>query len=207
MSDDQQPRAEWIFPEEKKSNTGRIWLIVILSVVAVAIVAALLFFFLPRADGTPDATPSPTPTASRTASPTATPTPTPTATASPTPSPSPSEDSEPTPPASPPPPDPDLETFTAQVQGPLDDGLRGLDLVQGNMDVGGQIVDSLQQDAQKLAGAAAPSSLADGWSAAVADYTARLGELRAALDSGADAQPALDASRASLGSLRSLVGL
>lgn len=48
MSDEQQPRAEWIFPEQKKSNKGRIWLIVGLAVLAVAIVATLLFFFLPR---------------------------------------------------------------------------------------------------------------------------------------------------------------
>ena len=42
MSDEQQPRPEWIFPEEKKSNKGRIWLIVGLSALALAIIGVLV---------------------------------------------------------------------------------------------------------------------------------------------------------------------
>lgn len=194
MSDEQQPRAEWIFPEEKRSNAGRIWLIVGLTVAALVIVGIVLFFLIPR-----DATPAPG--ASSTPSPTST-------SASPSPSPSETADPEPTPITTPPPaPNPDLATFTAQVEPRLDDGVRGLDLVEGNLDVGAQIVDSLQQDAAILSGAAAPSAIADEWSSAVAAHTSKLDELRTALDNGSDPQSPLNASRTALNELRAVVGL
>lgn len=188
---DEQPRAEWIFPEEKKSNAGRVWLIIGLSIAALIIVAVVLFFIIPRGT-TPDPEPS--------ASPTATPSPSASETTEPEPS--------PTPVTTPPPvPDPDLDTFAAEVQPRLDDATRGLDLVANNLDVGAQIVESLQQDAEILSGAAAPSSIADVWSTAVADYASKLSALHAAIDDGSEPQAALDAARSSLSALRGVVGL
>lgn len=202
---DEQPRPEWIFPEEKKSNTGRIWLIVGLSVLALLIVGALLFFLLPRGDA---AEPAPSPSASasdrptKTPSPTASPTPTLTPTAPPTVEPT----NEPVP-TQPPPADPDLETFVGQVQARLDDGVRGLQLVTDNMDLGAQIVDSLQNDAAVLSDSPAPSSIASDWSSAVAEYGSRLADLRAAYDGGADPSGPLDAARSALAQVRAVVGL
>jgi len=188
MSDEQRPDAVWVFPE-KKRKTGRIWLIVILSVAAVAIVAALLWFFLFHGDEDP--APTPTPTTS--------------VTASPTPSPSESATTDPT---EPPVPDPDLATFTTTVQPRLDDAVRGLDLVtQLEGDGAVQIVDSLQIDADWLSGTAAPSAIADNWSDVVSAYAARLSELRTAYENGSDATSALDAARTALTDVRTTAGL
>lgn len=198
MSDEQQPRAEWVFPEQKKTNKKRIWLIVGLSVLAVAIVAALLFFLLPRG-GKPEPTPTPTDTASSSPTPTATPTDTPTPTAAPTQEPG----------ATPPPvPDPDIPTFAAQVQPRLDDASTGLTIAA---DLSGQeaaqVVESLQQDAGRLSDAAAPSSISSAWYEGVGQYSARLGELRSAFESGSNTQSAMNAATAALKNLRALVGL
>ncbi|WP_300267295.1 hypothetical protein [Microbacterium sp.] len=194
MSDEPQPEAVWYFPE-KKSNKGRIWLIVGLVVAAIVIVAVVLFFLIPRgADPQPTSSPS--------------------SSASPTPSPSPSDSTDPAPDPSmtpittpPPVPEPDLETFTAEVKPRLDDAVRGLDLVADNREVGAQIVETLQQDAEILASAAAPQSIASDWSDAVVSYANTLNELRSVLDAGSDPRNALDTSRASLGELRALAGL
>lgn len=198
MSDEQQPRAEWVFPEQKKTNKKRIWLIVGLSVLAVAIVAALLFFLLPRG-GEPEPTPTPTDTASPSPTPTATPTDTPAPTAAPTQEPG----------TTPPPvPDPDIPTFAAQVQPRLDDASTGLTIAA---DLSGQeaaqVVESLQQDAGRLSDAAAPSSISSAWYEGVGQYSARLGELRGAFESGSNTQSAMDAATAALKELRALVGL
>lgn len=198
MSDEQQPRAEWVFPEQKKTNKKRIWLIVGLSVLAVAIVAALLFFLLPRG-GEPEPTPTPTGTASSSPTPTATPTDAPTPTAAPTQEPG----------TTPPPvPDPDIPTFAAQVQPRLDDASTGLTIAA---DLSGQeaaqVVESLQQDAGRLSDAPAPSSISSAWYEGVGQYSARLGELRSAFEGGSNTQSAMDAATAALKDLRALVGL
>ncbi|GAB3631147.1 hypothetical protein GCM10027421_05000 [Microbacterium shaanxiense] len=194
MSDEQQPRAEWIFSEQKKSNKGRIWLIVSLSVLALAIVATLLFFLLPRG-GDPEPTPSPTVTK------TATPTPTPTS----TPTPDPTTAPEPT---APPVPDPDVATFAAQVQPRLDDAATGLSIAAGSSgQEAAQVIETLQQDAGRLSDAAAPSSISSTWYDAVGQYSARLGELRGAFEGGGDTQRAMDAATAALQELRTLVGV
>ncbi|MFA4897483.1 hypothetical protein [Microbacterium sp.] len=204
MSDEQQPRAEWIFPEQKQSNKGRIWLIVGLSVLAIAIVGTLLFFLLPR-DGQPEPTPSPTASASTTPTPTVTPTVTPTPTPTTPPTVAPPEEPETTPP---PVPDPDVPTFAAQVQPRLDDAATGLRIVS---DASGQdavqVIETLQQDAGHLSGAAAPSSISSEWYSAAGDYSKRLGELRGAFESGSGTQSALDSATTSLQRLRALVGL
>lgn len=188
MSDDQQPEAVWVFPE-KKRNTGRIWLIVVLAIAAVAIVSALVWFFLLPDDEEPG--PTPAPTTSETSS------------TAPSPDETPIVD-----PSEPPVPDPDLATFTTTVQPRLDDAVRGLDLVtQLDGDGAVQIVDSLQIDADWLNGTAAPSSIADEWPAAVSTYATRLAELRTAYENGSDATSALDAARTALGDVRTTAGL
>ena len=200
MSDEQQPRAEWIFPEPKQSNTGRIWLIVGLSVLALAIVGVLLFIFLPR-DG--EASPTPSPTVTRTATPTPTPTPTPKPTSTPTTEPTTAPETTP-----PPVPDPDTATFAAQVQPRLDDASTGLSIASGSSGQdAAQVIETLQQDAGRLSGAAAPSSISSAWYEAVGQYSARLGELRGAFEGGGDTQSAMDATAAALQELRALVGL
>lgn len=204
MSDDQQPRAEWVFPEEKKSSKGRVWLIVGLSVLALAIVAALLFLFLPRTDSAPGATPSATPSTTASApSPSATPTPTESVPATAEP------DPEQTPITTPPPAsDPDMETFVGQVQPWLDDASTGLSLVAGmSGQEAVQVVDSLQGDAGRLSGMVAPASISSEWYSAGGDYSARLGELRSTVESGGATQGAIENATAALQKVRGLVGL
>lgn len=195
MSDEHQPEAVWVFPE-KKSNKGRIWLIVGLAVLAVVIVGVLLFFLLPR-DSEPVPTPSPTDSAA------ATPSPSPTVTQTPVPTEAPVEESTP-----PPVPDPDLSTFTGQVQPWLDDAVTGLGFVADmNGQEAVQVIDSLQQDAERLSDAAAPSSIASEWQSAVAEYASKLSAVRGAFEDGAAPQSAIDGATASLQELRDLVGL
>ena len=197
MSDDHQPEAVWELPDEKKRNSdrGRIWLIVALVIVAIAIICVPLYFLLAHGDETE---PTPTPSSSASPMPTTTPTATPTATPDPTTEPTP----DPTQPSV-----PDLATFTEQVQPRLDDAVRGLQLVTDNIDLGAQIVDSLQQDATVLSDTAAPSSIADDWSTAVSHYASALNELRGAYDNGTDPQAALDAASTALQEVRAIVGL
>ncbi len=209
MSDEHQPEAVWVFPE-KKSNKGRIWLIVALSVLALAIVLVVLYFFLPRTPApqptaTPSATASPSPSSSATATPTPTPTPTPTATSEPVPSQAPTEEPKPVPP---PAPDPDVSSFAGQVRPWLDDAATGLGYVaDSNGQEAAQIIDTLQQDAQRLSDAGPPRSIASDWYPALGDYSAKLGELRSAADNGVVSQSALNGTKNALKALRSLVGI
>lgn len=195
MSDEHQPEAVWVFPE-KKSNKGRIWLIVGLAIAALVIVAVVLFFIIPRG-GVSQPTPSASTTATPSPSPTLTPTPTATATEAPNP-----EQTQP------PVPDPDLSTFAGQVQPRLDDAATGLGFMS---DATGQeavqIVDSLQQDAERLSDAAAPSSISSKWYSAVDQYAAKLGALRSAVEGGSGTQAALEGATAALNDLRAVVGL
>ncbi|MDA4893603.1 hypothetical protein PFZ55_42760 [Streptomyces sp. MS2A] len=212
MSDQQptQPRAEWVFPPER-NRKGRAALIVILVLVVVLIAALLVFFMIPKGSPGPDPSSSP----SATSTPTRTPSPTPSASRSPTTAPSPAPTTpaptpDPTVPPTeqPPPPDPDVETFRGSVAPRLDDAVNGLDMVTGTTGQEAlEVVDQLQQDAQILNDTPAPSSLAESWPAALGDYAARLADLRGAAEAGSDTQPALDAAKGALGSLRALIGL
>ena len=197
---EQQPELRWAPIPPKPSNRGRVWLIIGLSVAALAIVGALLFFLLPRDAAAPDATPSPSSSMSPTGSPTATPT----ATATPT-SPSPSPDPVVT---EPPVADPDMDVFRDQVSPRLGDAMTGLGIVASTS---GQdalsVLDTLRGDAQHLAGVVAPSSIQATWYDSVSAYAQRLEELRAAVDAGSDTASAVDAARAAAEHLRSLVGL
>ncbi|WP_337750189.1 hypothetical protein [Microbacterium sp. B19(2022)] len=202
--DESQPDLSWAPLPPQPKRTGRVWLIVGLSVAALAIVGLLLFFLLPRGDSPePSESASPTPTASATptSTPTPTPTPTPTATAAPEP--------EPTPALTPPPAtDPTVEVFRGQVSGWLNSAPRGLDIIAG---ASGQdalpVVDTLQQDAQRLSDAQAPSSIATKWYDGVTDYAQRLTQLQAAITNDSGVPAAVDAARKSVNALRSLVGL
>ncbi|CAH0129170.1 hypothetical protein SRABI76_00253 [Microbacterium oxydans] len=194
---EQQPDVRWAPIPPKPSNRGRIWLIVGLSVLALVIVGALLFFLLPRG-GTPDpgasesASASPSPSASATASPSATAAP------------------EPTGPVETPPPaaDPSIEQFRGQVEVWLTSAPTGLDIVaetSGSEALG--IMDTLQQDAQRLAESLAPSSISSEWYDSVSAYSKRLVELRAAVSQGSSTAAPIEAARSAVQELRRIAGL
>ncbi len=194
--DEQQPELRWAPLEPAPKRTGRIWLIVGLSVAALAIVGVLLFLFLPRGDS-PDPGASPSPSA--TTSPSATPTPTPTATPEPTQ----------TPITTPPPAtDPTVETFRGQVSGWLNDAPRGLDIIAANNGPDAlPVVETLQQDAQRLSDAQPPSSIGDAWRDGVSSYAQSLAELQSSLSAGPAPAATIDGARTAVQNLRSLVGL
>jgi cytoskeletal protein RodZ len=209
MSDEQQPRAEWIFPEQPKKRAGRVWLIIGIVVAALIVIGTVVFFVIPR-DATPGPRTSPTPSASPTRSASPTPTTSPTATASATPSAAPVPSDAPSEPITTPPPvqDPDMGAFTSQVQPWLDDATTGLGMVanmSGQEAV--QVVDSLQGDADRLSNVVAPSSISLAWYDGVSQYSARLADLRRALDGDGDPQSTRDAASTALQELRALVGL
>ncbi len=196
MSDEQQPDVRWAPIPPKPSNAKRVWLIVGLVVAALAIVGVLLFFLLPRG-GAPDpgASGTPTPSSSPTASPTPTSTPIPEPSITPIDTP-------------PPVVDPSIEAFRGQVGGWLGDAGRGLDIVAGSA---GQdaipVIDTLQEDAQRLSEAQPPSSIATQWSDGVADYMRKLSTLRSAVNGGTGISAAIDSARGAVQSLTALVGL
>lgn len=198
------PEAVWVFPDEPRKRGGRIALIVGLTVAVLVAAAIVVLFLIPRGDGSPSPTHSPTSTA------TPTPSSSPTPTTSPTPSPTVVPSTEPTTPqTSPPPaPDPSVAEFRGHVQPRLDAAARGLGLAQGQSgDTAVQIVDSLQNDAQNLAGQSAPASIAVQWGEDVNTYSAKLQALRSAYAGGSDASGPLADARAVLEQLRGLVGL
>lgn len=194
---EQKPEAVWIFPEEKPRRGGRIALIIGLVVAALIAAGVVVLFLIPHGDG---AAPTPSPSVSKSSTPTPSASPTPTVTPSDLPT---------APVTSPPPvPDPSVDQFRAQVQPRLDDANTGLGIAEGQSgDTAAQTVDSLQIDAQNLAGQPAPASIAESWSQDVNTYSAKLQALKTAYTSGSDASAALADARAALGQLRSLVGL
>lgn len=197
MTNDQQPELRWAPLPPKPSNRGRIWLIVGLALAAIAIVGVLLFLFLPRGESPdPGVSASPGPTATATSSPT----PQPTATQGPTEPPAQTE--------APPVVDPSVQSFRTQVAGRLQDAAQGLEFVGGAT---GQdavsIVDTLQQDAQRLAETPPPSSISAKWNDGLSAYSARLTDLRSALESGSSITGPLSDARSALQTLDDLVGL
>ncbi|WP_314422905.1 hypothetical protein [uncultured Microbacterium sp.] len=212
MTDEQQPELRWAPLPPKPSNRGRIWLIVGLVVAALMVAGVLLLFLLPRgespdpsASGTPSPTASSTRTPTPTDTPSSTPSPTPSDTASATPAPEPTQTPITTPP---PPPDPSIGVFRDTVQGWLDDALTGLDIVsESSGQEAVDVVDTLQNDAQRLSESAPPASIESDWHAAVADYAQALSDLRAAVASGGDSSGAASSAQSAVGTVRSLVGL
>ncbi|WP_292794804.1 hypothetical protein [Microbacterium sp. UBA6633] len=196
--DEPQPEVRWAPLPPAPKRTGRVWLIVGLSVAALAIVGVLLFFVLPR-DGGPEPVESASPSPSASPSETAAPEPTsaPTSSATPTPI-----------TTAPPVGDPTVDVFRDKVSGWLNSAVRGLDIIAG---ASGQdalpVVDSLQEDAQRLGDALPPSSIQDSWRSGVEAYAQRLVALRAAIESGSGVSGAIDDARSAAADLRDLVGL
>jgi len=204
MTKQQEPEYVWDFGRERR-RTGRVWLIVGLSVLAVAIAVALFVLFFrpwavsdprPSASATVSATPSDTPTPTSTPTPSASPTPTATATAPVT--------TAPTPPA---PVDPGLADFRGKAGPVLDAAATGLGYAR---DEGGmsamQDVMLVQEDAQRLTESVAPSSIASRWADAVGTYNRALEALRAAYERGEDAVAEDRAATGALAELNSIVG-
>ncbi|MGN7964686.1 hypothetical protein ACTJKK_01280 [Microbacterium sp. 22179] len=197
MSNAPQPELRWAPIPPKPKNRARIWIIIGSVILALAIVAALLWFFLLRGE-TPDGAPSPSPSSSETASPSPSGEPDPGASENPSEEPG-------TPPVA---PAPDLSAFVAQVQPRLDDGVRGLDMLaqlSGQDAVG--VVDQLQQDAQRLAETTPPTSISDSWFTAVSEYSAALSEVRSAAESGGSTTDSVTTARERLQALRGLLGV
>lgn len=199
MSDEPQPELRWAPIEPKPSRAKRLWLIAGI-VLAALIVAVIVFIALLPHGEKPDAegTPSPRPTSSSTP----TSSPSPTATVEPT--------DEPTAPpvTEPPVVDPSIDAFRGQVSGWLGDGGRGLDIVAG---ASGQdalpVIDTLQEDAQRLSDAQPPTSISEQWYGGIDAYSQKLKDLRSAVSAGSGVSPAVDAAREALTNLRTLVGI
>jgi len=199
MSDEQQPELRWAPIPPKPSRKGRVWLIVGL-VLAALIVSIIVFISLLPHGEEPDAegTASPSPSAPASSSPT----PTASATAEPS--------TEPTAPVETEPPvvDPSVEAFRGQVSGWLGDAGRGLDIVAGSS---GQdalpVIDTLQQDAQRLSDAQPPASILEQWYGGISAYSQKLQDLRSAVSAGSGVSGAVDAARTELANVKALVGL
>lgn len=180
--DEPQPEVRWAPLPPAPKRTGRVWLIVGLSVAALAVIALVLFFAVfrggmpsPGASGTPPVGSS----------------------------------QEPTPMTSAPPvDDPTLEVFRDKVSGWLSAVEPGLDIVTGaSTEDAIPVVDSLIDDAQRLGDALPPSSIQDPWRSGVETYAQRLAALRAAIESGSGVSGAIADARSAAADLRGLVGL
>ncbi|MFB4352921.1 hypothetical protein RAC69_07225 [Microbacterium sp. LS_15] len=197
MSDEQQPDLQWGPLEQRPQRRGRVWVIVGAAVAALVLVGALLFFLLPRGEDSPrpEVSTTPSPSASVTEEPT------PGSTAGPEPS--------MTPVTTPPPvPDPSVDAFRDQVRGWLDDALTGIDIVSASS---GQealgVVETLEDDVQRLSETPAPSSIQSEWSEALGDYAESLTALRAVVSDGSGTAASVESARASAEKLRAVVGL
>ncbi|GAA5148644.1 hypothetical protein GCM10025768_10610 [Microbacterium pseudoresistens] len=192
-----EPEIRWEFAEEKRRGP-RVALITALILAVLVVVAVLVFFLIPRGGDTP--APTDSPSASASATPTTSPSPTATTPPSPTPT------SEPTTPPAPPVPDPELGVFRDKVTPRLTDADTGLTMIaSASGEEARQFVDQLQEDAQRLAGAVPPSSIADAWHSALGTYADSLSQLRSAAASG-DASGAVDGARQALNGLVALLG-
>lgn len=195
-----QPEYLWSYPEKRKR--GRVWLIVLLALIAVAIAATAFWLFVrPSLVG---ASPAPTRSASSSPAPTASETPTPT----PTPTPTSTTTQEPSAPpvqtAPPAPKDPSIATFRDKVSPVLDSAKEGLQRSASDPQQGAQNVGFLQDDASRLAEVVAPSSIAKRWNSALNDYTSALNTLRTAYEHGGSATQELAAAKKALGALDSV---
>ncbi|TFB17629.1 hypothetical protein E3V93_13840 [Microbacterium sp. 3H14] len=194
--DEPQPELRWAPLPPPPKTAGRVWLIVGLVVAGLAIVGALLFFLLPRG-AAPSPTDSPSPSPSASANPSQTP--------SSSPAPEPGQTPQVT---APPVVDPSVEVFRERVSGWLGDAPRGLDIIAG---ASGQdalpVLDTLQQDAQRMSDALPPSSIEQQWQDGVSAYATRLTQLRSAITDGSGVAAAVEAARSSVQQLRSVAGL
>lgn len=199
MSDQQQPELRWAPIPPKPKRAWKVWLVA--GIVFAALIASIIVFFaLQNRSGGPDAegTASPRPSASVSASPTP----------SATPTVEPSEDPGTPVITEPPVVDPDIETFRGQVSVWLESAPTGLDIVSRSS---GQdalsVIDTLQDDAQRLSDAQPPTSILEQWYSGVSAYSERLQDLRAAVSAGSGVSDAIDAVKIELADLNTLVGL
>jgi cytoskeletal protein RodZ len=207
MMSEPQPEYVWAYPDEKPKR-GRVWLIVGLSVLALAIAAAVFWLFIrPSLPGAVE-TPTPTPSASVSASPSSTPSATATATPTATPSPTASAVPSPGPTATAPPPPaaPDISDFRDKVTPVLSDAQRGLQIA-GESDAAeaAQNVGFLQEDAGRLSDLVAPSSISAQWNSSLDDYSRSLQKLRTAYERGGSANSELSEATRALAALNGVV--
>lgn len=187
-------------PTPDKPKRGRVWLIVVLAVVALLIVGGVLWLILrPGApDADPAATTSPSASASASPSESATPPASPSSSAQPS--------SRPVQTAPPAPKDPSIATFRDKVAPVLSDAHRGLQYAadetpqQAAQDVG-----LLQDDAGRLSDAVPPSSIATKWATALQNYSTALKNLRAAYDGGAQGTGEMAAAKKALDALDAII--
>lgn len=203
MSDEKQPEYVWAFPPERERKAGKVWLIIGLAVLAVAIAMALFWLvFWPGVDDEPRSTTSatasvppsisPTPTAEQSAEPSAVPTP-----------PSPPEET----PAPEPPPvaDPDLSTFQGKTTPILQDAETGLGIAsESSASDAAQTIGLLQEDAARLSDTVAPRTLAERWAAAVDSYAEALRALHAVYERGENGAGELAETRTALRELKDI---
>lgn len=203
---DPQPEYVWAYSDDKPRR-GRVWLIVLLSVLAVAIAVAVFLLFIRPSLPTAAETPSPTGSATVSPSPSATPTVTATPTLTPTPTTEPS--SEPTAPAPPPPTapsDPSIATFRDKVTPVLSDAQRGLQIAgESDPQEAAQNVGFLQEDAGRMSDFVAPSSISARWNSSLTEYSRALQALRTAYDGGGTGDSELRAATSALAALNKTV--
>lgn len=202
-----QPEYVWAFPPERQRHPGRVWVIVLLSILAVAIVGVVLWFTVFAA---PKTTPSPTPSSSSSAS--ASPTPSSSASATPEPSetPDPSASPLPTPQETvsepPAPVDPEVPAFRDQVQPRLGEANTGLDMLGTTSGPdASMLVSDLRADALRLVESPAPSSISSAWQGSVDGYLGALDALDAAISSGSDLTAAINNARGEIAILNDLL--
>ena len=200
-----QPEYVWAFPPEKP-KPGRLWMIILLALVAIAIAVGVFLMFLrpwerPAPAPTDTATASASPSARPSNSPSPTPSDTPSATPTPTATPSPTAN-----PSQPPVGDPDLAVFRDRVQPRLDDAATGLSYARdADSAEGMQLVDQLRIDVGWMADAVAPRSIAGEWNDRVAAYGRSLDALRVAFEKGTAISAPLAAAEAALRELNTVL--
>ncbi|WP_309128030.1 hypothetical protein [Microbacterium sp.] len=209
MSSDQQPDYVWDFGRQRKQRRpARAWLIVALTVLAIAIAAVLFWVLFRPGASTAERTATPSASSVGTMSPSATPSPSVTPTLAPTPTPTPTTSAAPTIRPTPPrPTDPDLASFRDEVGPVLDAAATGLRYAreEGGM-AAMQDVMLVQQDAERLTESVAPSAISERWSDALATYGRALETLRAAYERGDAAHAEDRAATAALSELNDIAG-
>lgn len=189
---------QWVFPDKRQPRAGRAFLVVLLTLLALAIVAALVYFFVLRPA---DSDPSPTPTETSSSQPTDTP--------SPEPSVSPSETPTTTPPPSPTsePLSPEVIAFGQSVAPWLDDAQTGLGFLESASGTEADgIVANLREDAGRLLEQVTPDEIRSAWAVAVDRYARSLESLHNAIAAGSDTASALASAHAALDGVRGMVG-
>lgn len=189
---------QWVFPEKRQPRAGRAFLIVLLTILALAIVAALVYFFVLQGPGTD---PSPSPTDTTSAEPSDTPSPEPSESPSETPTTTPTQEPTTEPLSA------EVIAFGESVAPWLDDAQTGLGfLASASGAEAGDIVTTLREDAGRLLEQVTPDEIRTTWTVTVNRYARALESLRSAVADGADTASALATAHAALDGVRTMVG-